>query len=93
MAYFCAAELLANAIKHSSANVIEIIVDTERAGVLRLRVTDDGIGGAVPSRGSGLEGLAQRASTVDGALRVSSPHGGPTMVTVELPMRIRGGGT
>jgi signal transduction histidine kinase len=93
MAYFCAAELLANAIKHSSANVIEIIVDTERAGVLRLRVTDDGIGGAVPSRGSGLEGLAQRASTVDGALRVSSPHGGPTTVTVELPMRIRGGGT
>jgi signal transduction histidine kinase len=92
MAYFCAAELLANAIKHSSANAIDIIIDAERAGLLRLRVTDDGTGGADPSRGSGLEGLAQRASTVDGALRVSSPHGGPTTVTVELPMRIRGGG-
>jgi signal transduction histidine kinase len=92
MAYFCAAELLANAIKHSSANKIEIIINTERAGLLRVRVTDDGMGGADPCRGSGLTGLAQRASTVDGALRVSSPHGGPTTVTVELPMRIRGGG-
>jgi signal transduction histidine kinase len=92
MAYFCTAELLANAIKHSSANAIEIIIDAERAGLLRLRVIDDGTGGADPCRGSGLEGLAQRASTVDGALRVSSPHGGPTTVTVELPLRIRGGG-
>jgi signal transduction histidine kinase len=92
MAYFCTAELLANAIKHSSANVIEITIDTERTGVLRVRVTDDGRGGADPSRGTGLEGLAQRASTVDGALRVLSPHGGPTTVTVELPLRIRGRG-
>lgn len=92
MAYFCAAELLANAIKHSSANVIEIKIDTEQRDLLRLRVTDDGIGGADSSRGSGLAGVAQRASTVDGALRVSSPHGGPTTVTVELPVRIRGGG-
>lgn len=67
-ASFCTAELLANAIKHSSANVIEITIDTERKGVLRLCVTDDGMGGADPSRGSGLEGLAQRASTVDGPL-------------------------
>jgi signal transduction histidine kinase len=93
MAYFCAAELLANAIKHSSANVIEIVIDAERADVLRVRVTDDGTGGADPSRGTGLAGLAQRASTVDGALRVSSPPGGPTTVAVELPMRIRGGGS
>ena len=42
MAYFCAAELLANAIKHSSANIIEMIVDTERAGVLRVRVNLSG---------------------------------------------------
>jgi signal transduction histidine kinase len=92
MAYFCAAELFANAIKHSSANKIEIIIDSERPGVLRMRVTDDGIGGAHPSRGSGLDGLAQRAATVDGELRVSSPRGGPTTVTVELPMRLRAGG-
>lgn len=93
MAYFCTAELLANAIKHSSANVIEITIDTERKDVLRVCVTDDGMGGADPGRGTGLAGLAQRASTVDGSLRVSSPPGGPTTVIVELPLRIRGGGT
>jgi signal transduction histidine kinase len=92
IAYFCAAELLANAIKHSSASLIEITVDAERPGLLRLRVVDDGKGGADPSRGSGLAGLAQRASTVDGTLLVSSPDGGPTTVTVELPMHIRSGG-
>ena len=91
MAYFCVAELLANAIKHSSASVVEITIDAERIGVLRVRVTDNGLGGAEPAQGSGLVGLAQRASTVDGVLRVSSPVGGPTTVTVELPMRIRGG--
>ena len=88
MAYFCVAELLANAIKHSSANEIEIKIDMERTGLLRVRVTDDGTGGADPSRGTGLDGLRQRASTVDGTLHVSSPPGGPTTVTVELPMRI-----
>jgi signal transduction histidine kinase len=91
MAYFFVAELLANAIKHSSANLIEIIIDSERERALRVRVTDDGIGGADQSRGTGLAGLAQRASTVDGKLLVSSPPGGPTTVTVELPMRVRGG--
>ena len=70
MAYFCAAELLANAIKHSSASVIEIVIHTERSRLLRVQVTDDGRGGADPSRGTGLAGLAQRASTVDGTLRV-----------------------
>ena len=92
MAYFCAAELLANAIKHSSANTIEIAIDKEHASRLRVRVTDDGSGGADPSRGTGLAGLAQRASTVDGKLQVSSPPGGPTTVTVELLMRVRRGG-
>ena len=93
IAYFCAAELLANAIKHSAAALIEITVDRERPGVLRLRISDDGKGGADLSRASGLAGLAQRASTVDGTLRVSSPHGGPTTVTVELPMHIHTGGS
>lgn len=92
MAYFCAAELLANAIKHSSAHAIEIAVDSEHGRRLRVRVTDDGRGGADLDRGTGLAGLAQRASTVDGKLHVSSPPGGPTTVTVELPMRARGGG-
>jgi signal transduction histidine kinase len=92
MAYFCAAELLANAIKHSSATAIVIAIDSEHGRRLRVRVTDDGRGGADPARGTGLAGLAQRASTVDGKLQVSSPLGGPTTVTVELPVRARRGG-
>ncbi len=87
IAYFCAAELMANATKHSYANQIKINIFTERSGVLRLDVTDDGIGGADAARGSGLTGLAQRVSTVDGHLEVSSPPGGPTTVTVKLPLR------
>jgi signal transduction histidine kinase len=91
IAYFCAAELIANATKHSYANEIKISIHTERTGVLRLEVSDDGIGGAgagrSPSRGSGLDGLAQRVSTVDGRLEVSSPPGGPTVVTVLLPLK------
>jgi len=85
IAYFSAAELIANATKHSYTNEIKINIHTERSGVLRLEVTDDGIGGADAARGSGLAGLAQRVSTVDGRLDVSSPPGGPTTVTVELP--------
>ena len=87
IAYFCAAELIANATKHSYANQITIKIDTERTGVLRLEVSDDGIGGADAARGSGLAGLAQRVSTVDGRIEVVSPAGGPTTVTVELPLR------
>src|SRR5580704_7152790 len=87
IAYFCAAELIANATKHSYANQIKINIFTERTGVLRLEVTDDGIGGADAARGSGLAGLAQRVSTVDGRIDVSSPPGGPTTVSVELPLK------
>jgi signal transduction histidine kinase len=87
IAYFCAAELIANATKHSYANQIKIKIYTERTGVLRLEVSDDGIGGADAGRGSGLAGLAQRVSTVDGRIDVVSPAGGPTTVTVELPLR------
>jgi signal transduction histidine kinase len=87
IAYFCVAELIANATKHSYANQIKINIYTERSGVLRLEVSDDGIGGADAARGTGLAGLAQRVSTVDGRIDVSSPPGGPTDVTVELPLK------
>ncbi len=85
IAYFCAAELLANAAKHSSANKIKIRA-AGRAGVLLLEVSDDGTGGADPSGGSGLAGLAQRVAVVDGRLDIASPPGGPTRITVELPL-------
>ncbi len=90
IAYFCAAELLANATKHSSANTVTITAATQDGGPgpsLRLLVGDDGIGGADPARGSGLAGLAQRVAVVDGVLSIDSPPGGPTLVTVELPLR------
>jgi signal transduction histidine kinase len=86
IAYFCAAELLANAAKYSFANKIEIRADG-RQDVLLLRVSDDGTGGADPARGSGLAGLAHRVAVVDGRLAIASPPGGPTQVTVELPLR------
>jgi len=85
IAYFCAAELLANAAKHSAASTIKIDL-SERAGRLMLTVADDGRGGADPALGSGLTGLAQRAAVVDGSLTITSPPGGPTRVTVEMPL-------
>jgi signal transduction histidine kinase len=86
IAYFCVAELLANAVKHSFANRIAMRA-TEREDMLLLSVADDGTGGADPASGGGLSGLAQRVAVVDGRLTIESPPGGPTKVTVELPLR------
>jgi signal transduction histidine kinase len=83
--YFCAAELLTNVAKHSGARRAAIGVTADGAA-LRLSVTDDGAGGAVLRPGGGLAGLAQRVAVVDGTLAVSSPDGGPTVVTVDLPL-------
>jgi signal transduction histidine kinase len=82
-AYFTVAEALANAIKHAHAERIDIRV-ASKDGFLLAEVIDDGDGGADPS-GPGLVGLRQRAEALDGKLRVSSPAGGPTTVSVELP--------
>jgi signal transduction histidine kinase len=84
IAYFCAAELLANVVKHSDARhaTLEAV---HVPGLLRVRVTDDGSGGARAEARGGLAGLAERVGTVDGGLQISSPPGGPTVVTVELP--------
>jgi signal transduction histidine kinase len=86
IAYFCAAELLANAAKHSYANEIAIRAAGQRDALL-LSVSDNGTGGADPARGTGLAGLAQRVAVVDGRLTIASPPGGGTMITVELPLR------
>ncbi|MEV8065182.1 sensor domain-containing protein [Streptomyces sp. NPDC085995] len=85
IAYFCAAELLANAAKHSGARAARITVTTAD-GRLRLSVADDGRGGAAVGTGSGLTGLLARVRTVDGTLTCDSPPGGPTVVTVDLPL-------
>jgi signal transduction histidine kinase len=84
IAYFCAAELLANVAKHSGARhaTLEAV---HVPGLLRLRVIDDGGGGARVAAGGGLAGLTERLRTVDGTMEISSPRGGPTVVTIELP--------
>ena len=122
MLYFSAAELLANAGKHSGAKEVSITVLSDGESV-RLIVTDDGKGGATlgrdgdvrdaderhgndsdkrsgkgsgkggdndpaePDPGSGLRGLAERVRTVDGTMDVSSPPGGPTTITITVPMK------
>jgi signal transduction histidine kinase len=87
MVYFCAAELLTNVAKHGGAGHAWVDVRTA-GGRLWLRVSDDGRGGADLHRGgSGLAGLAARIATVDGRLRVESPVGGPTAVTVDVPLQ------
>ena len=84
IAYFCAAELLANVAKHSGARQATLEA-VHVPGLLRVRVSDDGTGGARVEARGGLAGLAERIRTVDGRLQLSSPPGGPTVVTVELP--------
>ncbi|MFJ8359799.1 sensor histidine kinase [Streptomyces sp. NPDC093984] len=83
-AYFAVSEVLTNAVKHSGAD--RIWVDLHHGeGMLRISVTDNGKGGAVIGAGSGLFGVERRLGTFDGVLAVSSPAGGPTMVTMEIP--------
>jgi signal transduction histidine kinase len=83
-AYFAVAEALANVAKHAGARSVHIRA-VRPAGVLRIEVTDDGCGGADPSRGTGLRGVERRLGTFDGVLAVSSPPGGPTIVVIEVP--------
>jgi signal transduction histidine kinase len=82
-AYFVVAEALANAAKHSGATAVRVSVGRE-GGVLRVRVADDGVGGADPA-GEGLTGLRRRIEAHDGRLRVDSPRGHGTTLTAELP--------
>ncbi len=83
-AYFVVAESLANIAKHSRARRGSVRI-RERSGVLAIDIFDDGIGGAVEHPGGGLSGLRDRILAVEGRLRVSSPTGGPTLLTVEMP--------
>ena len=82
--YFAVAELLTNAAKHSGARDARIAI-SHSDRLLRLEVTDFGLGGADPALGSGLAGVEKRLATFDGILAVSSPAGGPTIVVMEVP--------
>jgi signal transduction histidine kinase len=84
-AYFVIAEALTNAAKHSGASMIR--VDGRVVGeVLRIEVSDDGVGGATMQDGGGLAGLSSRLAATEGRLRIASPVGGPTTVLAELPL-------
>ncbi|GAA1890890.1 sensor domain-containing protein [Streptomyces durmitorensis] len=86
-AYFAVSEALTNTIKHAGAD--RVWVDIHHAqGMLRIAVTDNGKGGASIGAGSGLSGIERRLGTFDGVLAVSSPAGGPTMVTMEIPCEL-----
>mgnify|MGYP002652385268 CR=1 FL=1 len=86
IAYFVVSEALTNVAKHSGAQHDEVVV-TADGEQLTATVTDDGVGGADPARGTGLTGLRQRVTAVDGTLEVTSPSGGPTTLTATLPLR------
>ncbi len=81
--YFVVSEAVTNAVKHSGATMIGVDI-TEEEGVVRVRVADDGVGGADPA-GGGLAGLSRRVLALDGAFRVDSPAGGPTVLVAEVP--------
>ena len=89
IAYFCVAELLANVAQHAYASRASVSC-AQQGTWLRLVVRDDGRGGAqlssVGSSSSGLAGLTDRVHAVDGRLYLVSPPGGPTVVTVDLPL-------
>lgn len=81
--YFVVSEALANIAKHSQASSAAIAV-TSGPDHITVAVSDDGIGGAELTKGSGLVGLKQRVEAVGGTLRVSSPVGGPTQITAQI---------
>ncbi len=83
-AYFAVAECLANAAKHAHAS--RAWVELRHAdGVLAARIGDDGTGGARVDAGSGLRGVSRRLQAFDGTMRLTSPVGGPTTITLEVP--------
>jgi signal transduction histidine kinase len=89
IAYFCVAELLSNVAQHASASRASVSC-VQHGSFVRLVVRDDGVGSAqlsrVGSSSSGLAGLADRVRSVDGRIDIVSPSGGPTVVTVDLPL-------
>jgi signal transduction histidine kinase len=84
VAYFVCSEALANIAKYADASHARVTVVASQ-DTLRVRVADDGVGGADARRGSGLRGLADRVEALGGRLRVESPRGGGTRVEASLP--------
>jgi signal transduction histidine kinase len=108
LAYYAVSELVTNAAKHAHASTVWVLVepavgpvppapDEAPASYLRIRVRDDGVGGAAvnladpaPGQGTGIAGLAERIHAVDGTLSLVSPTGGGTRVDIVLPTAVPG---
>jgi signal transduction histidine kinase len=84
-AYFVVAEALTNVVKYAHASQATVSVE-RRNGHAIVEVADDGIGGADPDRGSGLRGLVDRVSALDGSMRLDSPAGAGTRLRAEIPV-------
>jgi signal transduction histidine kinase len=82
--YYVVSESLTNAVKHAAATRVAVRVSSEDAA-LRVTVIDDGVGGAEPGRGTGLQGLRDRVAALDGGLDVTSPAGQGTTVEAAIP--------
>lgn len=82
--YFAVAECLANIGKHAGAEHGWVHL-AHADGRLRVTVGDDGRGGADPDGGTGIRGVMRRLAALDGTMRVASPGGGPTVITLEVP--------
>jgi signal transduction histidine kinase len=87
-AYYVVSEALTNAAKHAQATGVTI--DVEADNLLRVRIQDDGIGGAVFTRGSGLVGLRDRVEALGGRIALASESGSGTALSVELPLAVGG---
>ena len=89
-AYYVAAEALTNAAKHAGASRAWVRLERDD-GLVRLHVSDDGVGGADPSAGSGLIGIRDRVEALGGSLAVRSPRGEGTVLDVALPVAAAAG--
>ena len=83
-AYFVASEALANAAKHANASSVDVVAERQN-GTLVVAIRDDGVGGAEPSDGSGLSGIADRVAALGGNVTIASPPGHGTLIVAELP--------
>jgi signal transduction histidine kinase len=86
-AYYVVSEALANIAKYADASYVRVSVEQQN-GSARVEVSDDGVGGADPARGSGLRGLADRVAALDGTLEVESQTGKGTTIRADIPLRV-----
>jgi signal transduction histidine kinase len=83
-AYYVVSEALTNVAKHAQASVVQVALEA-RDAILRVVISDDGVGGAALGRGSGLVGLSNRVEALGGTLQLTSRPGSGTTLLIQLP--------